>query len=131
MHYKISYYMKFTNFLWKSALLQKLSAKSTPPPPVPSVLSYLKSGVDYSWFIYNDTAEEWLAPLLRQLNWMQYKTSYYMTSKLCDFEFLPLTNVNPIQPGGGGGEVKPPMKIVNNSWTSEGIKLIFGDFPKT
>ena len=93
---------KFTNFLWKSALLQKLSAKNTPPAPVPSGLSYLKSGVDYAWFIYNDTAEEWLTPLLRQLHWMQYKTSYYMTSKLCDFEFLPLTNVNPIQPGGGG-----------------------------
>ena len=30
----------------------------------------------------------------------------------------------------GGGGVKPPTKIFNNSWTSEGIKLIFGDFPK-
>ena len=49
MQYKTSYYMKFTNFLWKSALLQKLSAKNTPPPPVSSGLSYLKSGVDYSW----------------------------------------------------------------------------------
>ena len=80
---------------------------------MPSGLSYLKSGVDYAWFIYNDTAEEWLTPLLRQLHWMQYKTSYYMTSKLCDFEFLPLTNVNPIQPGGGGA-LSPQRKFLIN-----------------
>ena len=38
------------------------------------------------------------------------------------------SSFNPIPPGGGGGLLGPPTKIFNNSWTSAGITLIFGDF---
>ena len=47
-------------------------------------LSYLRSGVDYPRFLDDDTAEELLTPLLRQLNfWCECGVSQAFSILMC------------------------------------------------